>query len=97
MTLRQRRIRVPIANYNPRPPTLALLNGVSAVLEESLGLLAPSVRAIYYRLLGTGRYAKSRGLAGRLSEQIGNARRAGWCVVSRARTSHPSRDAILDR
>jgi hypothetical protein len=47
------------------------------VLEGASSYWPLSVRAIYYRLLGTGRYPKGKGLAARVSEHVSNARRAG--------------------
>jgi hypothetical protein len=58
---------------------------VLAILDEYADYLPMSVRAVYYRLLGTGRYAKGQGLADSVSEHIGNARRAGvipWEAIS---------------
>jgi len=72
-----RRPRGPIADWRPRPSTRALIADVLAILDEFRDYWPLSVRAVYYRLLGTGRYAKGAGLADRVSEHVSNARRAG--------------------
>jgi hypothetical protein len=76
MTTR-RRPRGPIADWRPRPSTRALIADVLAILDEFRDYWPLSVRAVYYRLLGTGRYAKGARLADRVSEHVSNARRAG--------------------
>lgn len=74
---RDRRPRGPITDYNPTASTRALLDDIGEILEENRAYWPLTVRAVYYRLLGRG-YPKSAGLAGRVSEHVSNARRAGW-------------------
>jgi hypothetical protein len=86
MTTR-RRPRGPIADWRPRPSTRALIADVLAILDEFRDYWPLSVRAGYYRLLGTGRYAKGARLADRVSEHVSNARRAGeipWEAIADA-------------
>ncbi len=81
----KRRPRGPIENWRPKTSTRELIADVLAILDEFRDYWPLSVRAVYYRLLGTGRYAKGRGLAGRVSEHVSNARRAGlipWAAIS---------------
>jgi hypothetical protein len=80
-----RKPRGPIDNWSPNASTRALIADVLAILEEFAAYWPLSVRAVYYRLLGTGRYAKGAGLASRVSEHVSNARRAGvipWEAIS---------------
>jgi hypothetical protein len=72
-----RRARGPIDNWRPQARTLRLVVDVTEVLEENRDYWPLSVRTIYYRLLGTGRYGKAAGLAARVGEHVANARRAG--------------------
>jgi hypothetical protein len=74
---RPRKARGPIEAWAPRPSTLALIADVQAILDENRAYWPLTIRAVYYRLLGTGRYGKGPGLADRVSEHVGNARRAG--------------------
>lgn len=71
-----RRHRGPITNWNPRASTRELIADVLAVLNDLRDYWSLTVRQSYYQLLGTGRYAKSDGLANRVSEHVTNARRA---------------------
>jgi hypothetical protein len=91
----RRRARGPIEDWRPKPPTKALIADVLAILDEFRVYWPLSVRAVYYRLLGTGRYAKGAGLADRVSEHVGNARRAG--VISWDAISDTSADRLGSR
>ena len=65
-----------IANYNPRPKTLALIVDVQAVLAQYVPTYGPmTLRQIFYRLVATAGYPKTELDYKRLSENIGNARR----------------------
>jgi hypothetical protein len=81
----RRRARGPIEKWRPQARTRALIADVQAILDEFRAYWPLSVRAVYYRLLGSGRYAKGPGLADSVSEHVGNARRAGvipWDAIS---------------
>jgi hypothetical protein len=84
-TLTSRRPRGPIEDWSPRAQTRELIADVSALLDEFRDYWPLSVRTVYYRLLGTGKYPKGAGLASRVSEHVSNARRAGvipWEAIS---------------
>lgn len=80
---RPRRVRGPIPDWRPRRETRALIADVLAILDRERAYWPLSCRQVYYRLLGLG-YPKSRQLAGRVSEHVSNARRAGvipWAAI----------------
>jgi len=69
--------RGPLDQWNPHARTRELVEDIKAVLAEVRPYWPVTVRAVYYRLLGTGKYAKGRALADRVSDHLSNARRAG--------------------
>jgi hypothetical protein len=71
------RARGPIEKWRPQPRTRALIADIREILDANRDYWPLSIRAVYYRLLGTGRYAKDPKLAKKISEHVGNARRAG--------------------
>jgi hypothetical protein len=86
MAARERRTKGPKVNWKPRPETVALLADVQAILDEADrdGVLPLSVRAVFYRLVGLGRYPKSAKFAASVSGHLSEARRAGlvpWYAI----------------
>jgi hypothetical protein len=95
-----RKARGPIPDWRPNVNTRALLTDVVAILATYRPYWPLSIRAIYYALLGLkdpetdqAKYAKSRNFASRVSEHVGNARRAG---LPKEHPLHIPWDAISD-
>lgn len=82
---KHRRPRGPIRRWKPTRSTQDLVADMIDRLNAEREYWPLSVRAVYYRLLGTGRHAKGKHLSARVSEHLGNARRAGvipWEAIS---------------
>ena len=65
-----------LADWSPRPKTLALLENVHSVLREYSEHLPLTVRQVFYRLVGAYGYTKDDRAYSRLCEMLVRARRA---------------------
>ena len=73
---RSHRPRGYIANYQPQPRTIALLDDVDAVLNEYRDHWPLTVRQIFYRLVGAFDFPKTEASYERLCLHMSNGRRA---------------------
>ena len=71
--------RGPVYGWQPTAETQTLLDDINAVLTacRAEDVLPISVRSLYYRLVGTGRYEKTEQFAARVGRHTSRGRRAG--------------------
>ncbi len=74
-TRRRSRPKGYIADYKPKPDTIALLTDVKAMLNEYRAHWPLTARQIYYRLIGAHGYPKTDLFYERLCNHLSNARR----------------------
>jgi hypothetical protein len=82
-----------LRNYNPREPTLLLLDQVRGVLATYSAELPLTARQIFYRLVATVDFPKTENGYARLQEHLGNFRRAGLIDFADIRDDGTIQDA----